>query len=274
MTKKNSDVKVALLISTYNWHQALKKCFESILYQTLKPHEILIADDGSTENTKFAIDDFRKKTSIPVRHIWQEDKGFRLSKIRNKAIAACTADYIIQIDGDIIMESHFIEDHIRLSEKEHFIVGSRALLNEDFSLKLIESQCILDLKKLRSNCSNRLNAIRIPILTKLMAKNYKTKNKYKYYAKGCNMSFWRKSILKVNGYNEDINGWGSEDEELVARLLHLNERKLFLKFSGIAFHIWHPLASRQNSLLNNEIFENTINSKSYQAKKGIDQYLQ
>lgn len=273
MTKKNSDIKVALLISTYNWPDALTRSFESILFQTSKPDEILIADDGSTEETRLAIDNFRKKTSIPVKHIWHEDSGFRLAEIRNKAIAACTADYIIQIDGDIIMESHFIEDHIQLSAKEHFIVGSRALLNKDFSHKLTDNQSVLDLKKLRSNCSNRFNAIRMPILTKLLAKSYKTKGKHKYYSKGCNMSFWRDAILEINGYNEEITGWGSEDEELVARLFKLNQHKLFLKFSGIAFHIWHPLASRQNSPLNNKIFESTINSNSYKTKKGINQYL-
>ncbi|MNG73352.1 Hyaluronan synthase [compost metagenome] len=273
MTKKNNSIKVALLISTYNWPEALTRCFESVLFQTLKPYEILIADDGSTEDTKLAIDNFREMTSIPIKHIWHEDNGFRLAEIRNKAIAACSAEYIIQIDGDIVMEHHFIEDHIRLSEQGHFIVGSRALLNKDFSQELTKNQNVLDLKKLKAHCSNQLNAIRIPILTKLIAKSYKTKGKYRYYSKGCNMSFWTASILEVNGYNEEIRGWGSEDEELVARLFKLNQQKLFLKFSGIAFHIWHPLASRQNSPSNNKIFENTINSKDYKTKKGIDQYL-
>lgn len=93
---------VSLMISTYNWKEALSLCLYSAFAQTVKPCEILIADDGSRDDTKQLIEKMRTKTDIPIVHVWHEDKGFRLSAIRNRSIERAKGDYIIQIDGDIL----------------------------------------------------------------------------------------------------------------------------------------------------------------------------
>ena len=129
---------VSLLISTYNWEDALRLCLLSASVQTVLPDEIVIADDGSREDTRKLIEDFRAIVKVPVVHIWQEDEGFRLTTIRNKAIACAKGDYIIQIDGDVIMERHFIQDHIEMMEKGYFVCGSRTKLGPIVSRRLIE----------------------------------------------------------------------------------------------------------------------------------------
>lgn len=106
-------MKTALLISTYNWKEALSLVLDSIKIQSQLPDEVLIADDGSDDATKQVIDEFRQTFKIPVKHVWQEDLGFRKSMILNKTIAQAEADYIIQIDGDCIMHKDFIKDHIK-----------------------------------------------------------------------------------------------------------------------------------------------------------------
>src|SRR6478736_5160416 len=110
-------MKTALLISTYNWPEALNLVLKSILNQTKFPDEILIADDGSDNKTKELIDNFSTANNIVLHHVWQEDKGFRKSKILNKAIAKTTADYIVQIDGDCVIHKDFISDHIAMAQK-------------------------------------------------------------------------------------------------------------------------------------------------------------
>ena len=79
--------KTSLVISTYNWPEALELCLKSSLQQTVAPAEILVADDGSDERTAQLIARYRVQTSIPIVHVWQEDTGFRVGSIRNKAIA-------------------------------------------------------------------------------------------------------------------------------------------------------------------------------------------
>ena len=87
----------SLIIATYNWPEALNLVLLSIQKQTILPNEIIIADDGSSSKTQMLIADFQKIFSIPLIHVWHEDKGFRLAKIRNKAIKIANFSYIIQI---------------------------------------------------------------------------------------------------------------------------------------------------------------------------------
>ena len=95
-------MKVSLIISTYNWPEALRLSLMTVLHQTQYPHEIVIADDGSTIETQNMIKELQTEYPIPIQHIWHEDKGFRKTMIMNKAVKAATGDYIIQIDGDIL----------------------------------------------------------------------------------------------------------------------------------------------------------------------------
>src|SRR5690606_38407098 len=131
-----------LLISTYNWPEALELVLMSANNQTQPPDEILIADDGSSEETKDLIENFQKKLVVPIRHFWHEDKGFRKAIILNKAIAAATGDYIIQVDGDCIMHKDFVRDHKALAQLNVYLFGSRVNIQEKFLPELFASQKI------------------------------------------------------------------------------------------------------------------------------------
>src|SRR5210317_1038932 len=93
----------SLVTPTYNWPEALELLFLSIKNQTYLPNEVIIADDGSKENTKLLIQKFQKDFPVPLFHVWHEDNGYQKPSIMNKAIAMAKYDYIIGIDGDIIM---------------------------------------------------------------------------------------------------------------------------------------------------------------------------
>lgn len=273
MQDKYNRVKISLLISTYNWPEALTLCLESISRQSIMPDEILIADDGSTQDTYNVIEDYRTRVNVPILHIWHKDDGFRLSQIRNKAIAESSCDYIIQIDGDLILDANFIKDHRALIRPNYFVIGSRALLTKEFSDKILKSKLLPAKSELNKDTKNTLNTIRIPWATPFLANHYKTKGKYIFYARGCNMAFWKNSILMVNGYNEDISGWGSEDTELTARLIKSGQKKLFLKFGAITYHIWHNYVARDRKDANNTILLNTIKEESFLVENGINKYL-
>ena len=77
----------SLIITTYNWPEALELVLTTAVKQSVQPNEIIIADDGSAKDTKLLVNTFSKKTSVPIVHSWQEDDGFRLSKSRNLAIS-------------------------------------------------------------------------------------------------------------------------------------------------------------------------------------------
>ena len=132
----------ALLISTYNWPEALSLILKSVAGQVVSPDVVLIADDGSDNATKAVIEDFKQRSTLQIRHIWHPDKGFRKSSILNQAIAACAVDYIIQIDGDCLLHPNFVEDHLRAAKQGVFLAGSRINIKDTFRDALFATQQI------------------------------------------------------------------------------------------------------------------------------------
>ena len=100
-------MKTSLVIATYNWPEALELVLLSVLKQSIIPDEVLIADDGSTIETQVLIKLYSSKFQTGIKHVWQEDKGFQQTSILNKSVSESKGEYIIQIDGDIIMHKHF-----------------------------------------------------------------------------------------------------------------------------------------------------------------------
>lgn len=263
-------MKSSLIISTYNWPEALNLCLLSVFKQTKLPDEIIIADDGSKNETADLIKKLQFVSKIPIKHIWHPDEGFQLSAIRNKGISAAANEYIIQIDGDLILHSYFIKDHLRLAARGKFVSGSRLLLPEDFSMNLLERKTLPSDRSMLLMGNNRLNGIRIPLLSKLLSSIYKKKKPY--YVKGCNMAFWRKDLVAVNGYNEEISGWGKEDSEIAIRLINYGVKRLFLKFGGICYHLYHPEASRSHESKNDFILLETLTMRKARCEKGLDSH--
>lgn len=264
--------KCSLIISTYNWPEALELCLTSVLSQDIFPDEILIADDGSRESTRELVQLFKEKFEVPLYHIWHVDEGFRLAEIRNKAIAAATGDYIIQIDGDLILHKKFISDHLRFAKPGSFVRASRVYLAEKLSTDLINSKSI-SISVLDKGVSNKMSALHIPFVWPFFEHKYKTKGDERYEIHGCNMAFWRKDAIAVNGYNEDFKGWGPEDKEFIVRLLNLGVKKRFIKMGALVFHIYHHVDSKSNLSKNEFIFKSAIKEGRITCVTGINQYI-
>jgi glycosyltransferase involved in cell wall biosynthesis len=258
----------ALLIATYNWTEALELVLKSALMQTVLPSEILIADDGSNQATKLLIEDFQKKTPIPIAHIWQEDKGFRKAKILNKAIAQTKADYIIQIDGDCIMHKNFIEDHINAAQKKVYLYGSRVNILPQF-VSLVFQKKRINFNLFSKEIKNKTRTLHIPFLSNL----YKTHDSISKKFRGCNVSYWRQDFIAVNGYNENFEGWGREDSDLVIRMSNNGVKAKRLRYAGIVYHLYHKTNSKENIELNDTLQLETISKKIIKTPNGIDKYL-
>ena len=84
---------------------------------------MVIVDDGSRQETFDLIEKLKKEVFYPIIHVWHEDNGFQKSQILNKAIQACTTDYIMMSDGDCIPRPDFVEQHIKFREEGYFLSG-------------------------------------------------------------------------------------------------------------------------------------------------------
>ena len=264
----------SIIVSTYNRPDALKKCIESILHQTRRPDEIVIADDGSGKETLELVEVFKAESPITIVHVWQEDKGYQLAKIRNRSFAAATGEYLIQIDGDLILEKHYVQDHLMLARSGTFMAGARTLLDEELTRMVLDGKVTIEeLPRHKNHMRQRSNMIRSALLARLAYLYQRHERNYKYVL-GCNMAFWKKDLLAVNGYNESFTGWGKEDNELAVRLLNAGIKLRFIKFGAVTYHLHHRVADLSSVNANEEKLNQTIKNGLTFAPSGISNYLQ
>ncbi|MBN3860356.1 glycosyltransferase [Neisseriaceae bacterium PsAf] len=260
---------ISLIISTYNWPSALALVLKSAIEQSMPPSEIIIADDGSTVETKNLIDSFIQKSSLPIQHVWQEDLGFRLAQSRNNALRIAKGDYIVFIDGDTILHPKFIEDHLYHAQSNTFVVGSRVLLGENSTQDFLDQQ-VFHFNFFTTEASNKQNAIYSRFLSNKTAKRRREPvQELIFKIRGCNLACFRQDIIEVNGFNEDFCGWGREDSEFAFRLLKKGLWIKHIKFNAIQYHLYHPENTKQNLEKNNALLENIQKSDSYQCQNGL-----
>lgn len=255
---------VALLISTYNWPQALELVLLSVLAQTRMPDEIIIADDGSDERTKELVANYKTRFGVPLKHVWHEDNGFRKSLILNKAVKQIESEYIIQIDGDIIVHPKFIYDHLKIAKLNYFVQGSRAMITKAKTQEILINKNIA-FSMFSNGINNKFNALRLPWVSSafmLLPSN-------PFHVKACNIAFWKSDYIMINGYDNGFEGWGGEDYEFAARLIHSGVKRNRLKLSALAYHIFHKVNSRSNTTANDKIYKKTIAKKLMYTNNGI-----
>jgi len=261
-------MRVSLIITTYNRPNALLLVLKSVESQSTLPSEVIIADDGSNNDTKDLIKNFQLTTCLKITHSWQKNKGFRVAKSRNKAIAKSNADYLILIDGDMILHPKFIQDHIKNAEIGYFIQGTRVLLNEETTKVALKKMSMI-FSFLSHGVKNRKNMIHSDFLSKLFSK----KKKYLSRIKSCNMGLYKDDYVNINGFNNDFEGWGREDSEFAARLLNNGIIRKNLRFNAIQFHLWHIENTRASLRKNDLLLKSVINNNSKWCNNGINSFL-
>ena len=245
---------ISILLATYNWPQALKLCLESLATQTDHHFEIIIADDGSTESTKQVIDTFRASHPISITHLWQEDQGFRKTKILNQAIASAKGDYLIFLDGDCIAQPDFVARHRELTQEGYLVTGSRVLLNEKLTQELLTWNT-WDFKRFSSNLiserfSGGINKC-LPLMIKFGNGGWRDYQKFVLRRiKGCNMACWKADAQAIDGFDEAMTGWGHEDADFVFRLQRHHVKRKSGSWATEVLHLFHKIHDQSNAAEN------------------------
>jgi glycosyltransferase involved in cell wall biosynthesis len=262
-------MKISVIISAYNRAGYLERAVKGYFNQSVLPDEIVVADDGSTEETALLLKQLAKNAPVPLLHVWHEDRGFRAAKIRNTAIARSSGEQLIICDDDIIPSPDLVADHATYAEEGCFVQGHRVLLGPDIS-RWFTFNDGAPLKLLRfffkGEVKNLSNAFHLPRPLIRLSQDMGG-------IRSCNMSFSRKSFLAVNGFNEDFEGWGREDSELVVRFYKYGLKRKDIKFRACCYHLYHGPYSRENLDRNDTLIKETVGRNGYYCANGIDKYL-
>lgn len=268
-------MKTAVIVTTYNRPDALAAVLAGYQAQRDAKFELLIADDGSGEDTRRLVDEFRARVRFPVAHVWHEDQGFRAAAIRNRALAAARADYIVFSDGDCVPSPRFVAQHQRLAERSWFVAGNRVLLSAKFSARVLREKLPIHERSpgawLASWATRDINRW-LPLVTLPDGAFRRAAPQRWEGVKTCNLAAWREDLMRVNGLDETYSGWGLEDSDLVIRLLHAGVRHKSARFAAPVFHLWHAENDRSRLAENQRRLDALLESKHTRAELGVNRY--
>ncbi len=235
-------MKVTILFTTYNSPIWLEKVLWGYNAQCYKNFDIIIADDGSADETRTLIDRMRKETGLEITHVWHEDHGFQKCEILNKAILQVKTEYIIFSDGDCIPRNDFVAEHVKYAQPDRFLTGSVIRLpmvtSELITKEDIESGICFDwdwlvkngLPVTRKNVKLRAKKYAATVL------NHLTPARTNFT--GCNASAWTKDVIAVNGFDQRMSH-GGLDREFGVRLKNLGLKAKHVRYNAHIIHLDH-----------------------------------
>jgi glycosyltransferase involved in cell wall biosynthesis len=264
-------MKISVILSTYNNPRSLQKCLVGYGCQTWPDFELLIADDGSGDETRAVIADFARQSPLRIDHIWQEHRNFGKPRVVNEALRRAAGEYLLFSDGDCIPRRDFVAAHARHAQPNYFLTGGSHLripepVHVEFRRDDVEQQRVFSPQWLKSR--GMANAAKYkyrltanPRWAKIL--NLLTPRAGSFI--GCNASAWKSDILAVNGFDEDYATYGTEDKDIGLRLTYHGVQSRRLKYSLVCIHLDHPRPYSQEEIA--ESFRRLRQTKTQRATR-------
>lgn len=270
------DLKISFVVLTYNRVDALLQVLGALAPQCDSRHEIVIADDGSSD---LAVAELKAKLPTfrcEVRHVWHPDRGFTASCARNLGALSSTGDYLVFLDGDCVPNARFVQAHEALAQRGFFVNGNRVLLSETLTQQVLSGQVSLANAKIVDWLTWRAQGH----VNKLMHLIYwpgapgRCESQFRWeQIRSCNFALWRGDFLSVNGFDETFEGWGHEDADLVLRLHHAGLTRKNGYLCTEVYHLWHRQSSRVGESVNYQRVLDRIATTSVVAARGVHDHV-
>lgn len=273
-------MKVSVIVSTYNRLDALGAVLQGLSRQQgLSPEEweVLVADDGSRQETAELVRQWAPCFSCALTHVWHEDAGFRLSAIRNLSSKVATGDWLVFLDGDCVPFPDFVVRQKELAENGWFVAGNRVLLDAAFTSHLNNIDAVGTMlsrswfwwvyARASGLCNRWFPKLRLSLngFRKRRPNNWKV-------LKGCNIGVWKSDFETVNGFDEAFSGWGREDSDFAIRLIRAGVLLKDGRFAVPVLHMWHQENDRSCLQENDRRLADILAGQRVRAVQGFDSY--
>jgi glycosyltransferase involved in cell wall biosynthesis len=264
----NHQLSACLIVTTYDWPEALRVTLCSVIRQSKSPQEIIVADDGSGPKTAKTLEEVLRPSALRWCHVRHDNLAIRQARIKNLAVKYSQALCLIFIDHDVVLHPDFIADHLFMAQQGTFLQGKRGFLPEYYTKKLFADAFFRPVSPFIRGLRNRKNAFRCPKLGRLLSRS----KRFQTSLRGCNLSMHKNDFLRVDGYDETFDQlWGREDSDICYRLFHSGVKVKNLWFSALQYHLHHKvIKKRQKDRLDYELLQNRYERRT-KALKGFSQ---
>src|SRR6202140_2787823 len=259
---------ISVIVATYNREDALGAVLRSLSRQTEERFEVVVADDGSRPATAAVIAAWTSRMPVPLKHVWHEDRRFRLAEIRNRAIRASAGAYCIFLDGDCLARPDYVAAHRRLAEPGFFVTGNRVLLSPALSERVLAGGLAPERWGLGRFLAQRprgdVNRV-APLLGLPLGPLRKLRGRRWQGARACNMACYRGDLDRVDGFDSAFTGWGREDSDLFVRFIRSGVRRKDGRFATGVLHLWHPESEQSRLSVNQAKLDHTLRTDRLRA---------
>ncbi len=226
---------ISLIISFYKRTDFLELMLQAINNQSYKNFEVIISEDNNAEETAAFLGKARQQYAYPIKHVFQEDKGFRKTKVLNAAVLAAEGEQLVFLDGDCVPHRHLLKEYAKAIRENKVCYGRRANLSEKVTSQLLREKSI---KKL--SFVNALMAGSTSMGAAVYNPFQRNVDKQGRKILGCNWGILRRHVLEVNGFDEDYQRAGvGEDLDIGWRLKKGGLRMKSMKNKAIVYHLFH-----------------------------------
>jgi len=249
----NPPRRISAVVPSYNRPDFLRRVLLAFSVQTLLVDEVVITDDGSSVDVPAGIADVLPALPFKVTFLAQPDEGFRAAKCRNNGIREATGDFLVFADQDIVFAPTYVETFALHARRGRFLVGYPVRLTEADTARITDAMIragrVTDLvpeSGARKVLSQYRKERRYVVLHALHLRPFGPKLRSGVFGA------WRDDLLTVNGFDEEFQGWGNEDDNLGRRLHRagITGRNVF--HEALSIHMYHAPHHQDGRRANSE----------------------
>lgn len=235
----------SLIISVYDNVEFLKCVLDSVNIQTDKRFEVIISEDAEHATMRAFIENY--KFNGAIFHLSQPDHGWQKNKALNKAALFAHTNQLVFIDGDCVLHPRFMEFHIKMFNENYISAGKRVkldnistnwIMGETNRIESFQKYLLQNFFKLKKRGALFLEEGLFIDPNSILG--FIPKMRAMYQLKGCNMSFSKKALYDINGFDEDyIKPAVGEDADLVWRFLGKGYKLKSIRNVSVQYHLFH-----------------------------------
>ncbi len=262
---------ISVVVATYEWPAALDAVLFGLSEQTDPDFDLVVADDGSGPETAAVVERWHEALGERLRHVRQEDQGFRLARVKNVGARASRSDVLVMIDGDAVPRRGFVESMRKVATPGWFVAGKRLELDEALTGRVLSERLPIQRWSLARWARERPHVSPLAALTARDRRRPGSTGLPEFVPHGNRygslLGVWRSDFERANGFDQRFEGWGEEDVDLAIRLHRLGLHCGWPGPQGTLLHLWHE--TRKGERPNAGLLEETRGSDRVEAVSGL-----